>query len=104
MKAVLIGILFALAAALAGPAAAQPLLQQGVPFPPAGAPQPSYTVSDAVITALEVPPVGSGVIHVYVDAKVTAPGADSLRDALDLFRRRPVHPADRLGLHLHLSL
>ena len=71
MKAVLLAILLA---ALAGPAAAQPLLQQGVPFPPAGAPQPSYTVSEAVITALEVPPVGSGVLHVYVDAQVTAPG------------------------------
>lgn len=74
MKAVLIGILFAYAAAGAGPAAAQPLLQQGVPFPPAGAPQPGYTVGEAVITALEVPPVGSGVVHVYVVAQVTAPG------------------------------
>jgi hypothetical protein len=74
MKAILIWILFAYAAALAGPAAAQPLLQQGVPFPPAGAPQPGYTVSEAVITSLEVPPVGSGIIHVYVVAQVRAPG------------------------------
>ena len=54
--------------------AAQPLVRQGVPFPPAGAPQPSYTVGEAMITALDVPPIGSGTLHVYVVAQVRAPG------------------------------
>jgi hypothetical protein len=74
MKAILVGILFAYAAALAAPAAGQPLYQSGVPFPPAGAPQPSYTVADAVITALDVPAAGSGGVHFYVVAQVRAPG------------------------------
>ncbi len=72
MKAVSLAVPLLLC--LAAPAPAQhavPRPSSGAGFPP---PQPTYSIRNARVMAISIPPVGSGILHVYAIARVRAPG------------------------------